>query len=181
MTSAPAAAAAAAMAWPCLPDERLAMKRTGSIGSLVGPDVTSMRLPASGPARRIIASTAATISSGSAMRPMPASPRSAISPASDRRRDAVRHQRARLRWVALAVHMCGFIAGAIRIGLSVASKTAAARSSARPPAILAIRSAVAGAMTTEIGVARQANMADVELAPRIEQIGIGVLAAERAD
>ena len=47
-TSAPAAAAAAAMAWPCLPDERLAMKRTGSIGSLVGPDVTSTRLPVSG-------------------------------------------------------------------------------------------------------------------------------------
>ena len=32
----------------------------------------------------------------------------------------------------------------------------------------------------EIGVARQADMADVELALRIEQIGIGALAAQRA-
>ena len=32
----------------------------------------------------------------------------------------------------------------------------------------------------EIGVARKANMADVELALRIEQISIGALAAERA-
>ena len=32
----------------------------------------------------------------------------------------------------------------------------------------------------EIGVARQANMTDVELALRIEQIGIGALAAQRA-
>jgi len=30
---APARAKAAAIAWPCLPDERLPMKRTGSIGS----------------------------------------------------------------------------------------------------------------------------------------------------
>ena len=33
----------------------------------------------------------------------------------------------------------------------------------------------------QIGVARHANMADVELGARIEQIGIGALAAERAD
>ena len=47
-----------------------------------------------------------------------------------------------------AAHMCGFIAGAISTGLSVASSTVEARSSASPFAILAIRSAVAGATTT---------------------------------
>ena len=31
------------MAWPCLPDERLTSTRTGSSGSLVGPDVISTR------------------------------------------------------------------------------------------------------------------------------------------
>ena len=36
-TSAPSRASAAAMACPCLPEERFAMKRTGSIGSWVGP------------------------------------------------------------------------------------------------------------------------------------------------
>ena len=52
VTSAPAAASAAAIAWPCSPDERLAMKRTGSIASTVGPLVTSARTPASGRASR---------------------------------------------------------------------------------------------------------------------------------
>ena len=40
------AAASSAMAWPCLPDERLPMNRTGSIGSRVPPAVTSTRRPA---------------------------------------------------------------------------------------------------------------------------------------
>ena len=51
MTSAPAARAAAAIAWPCRPEERLPMKRTGSIGSWVGPEVTTTRRPASAPPR----------------------------------------------------------------------------------------------------------------------------------
>ena len=37
VTRAPASAAAAAIANPCRPDERLAITRTGSIGSCVGP------------------------------------------------------------------------------------------------------------------------------------------------
>ena len=37
------------MAKPCLPEERLAITRTGSIGSWVGPAVTMTCLPASGP------------------------------------------------------------------------------------------------------------------------------------
>ena len=181
-TSAPAAAAAAAMAWPCFPDERLAMKRTGSIGSLVGPEVTEHALARqAAPSPCKIASAAATISFGSAMRPTPASPRSAISPLfGPTMRTPSVLSCARLRCVAFAAHMCGFIAGAIRTGLSVASRTAVARSSAWPPAIFAMRSAVAGATTIEVGVAGEADMADVELALRVEQVGVGALAAERA-
>src|SRR5262249_16890364 len=44
-------------------------------------------------------------------------------------------------------HMRGFMAGATSTGLSVAISTHEARSSAWPPAILASRSAVAGATT----------------------------------
>ena len=44
-----------------------------------------------------------------------------------------------------------------------------------------MRSAVAGATTIDVGIARQADMADVELALRIEQIGIGAFARQRAD
>src|SRR5262249_42398175 len=52
VTRAPSACAAAAMAVPCLPEERLAIKRTGSIGSCVGPLVTSTCRPLNGPVAR---------------------------------------------------------------------------------------------------------------------------------
>ena len=45
VTRAPASAAAAAIAKPWRPDERLAITRTGSIGSHVGPAVTRTCLP----------------------------------------------------------------------------------------------------------------------------------------
>ena len=45
-TSAPRSAAASARAWPCFPDDRLEMKRTGSIGSRVPPALTTTRRPA---------------------------------------------------------------------------------------------------------------------------------------
>ena len=45
VTLAPRDAASSATAWPCLPDERLPMKRTGSIGSRVPPAVTTTRSP----------------------------------------------------------------------------------------------------------------------------------------
>jgi hypothetical protein len=54
---------------------------------------------------------------------------------------------ARLRCVAGCSHMRTFMAGAIRIGRVVASSTVEARSSACPPAIRAMRFAVAGATT----------------------------------
>src|SRR5205809_4951582 len=41
LTSCPATSAASAIAYPILPDERLLMKRTGSIASRVGPAVTT--------------------------------------------------------------------------------------------------------------------------------------------
>ena len=41
VTRAPRLASSAAMACPCLPDDLLAINRTGSIGSTVGPEVTS--------------------------------------------------------------------------------------------------------------------------------------------
>ena len=55
---------------------------------------------------------------------------------------------ARLRCVAGWSHMRTFIAGAISTGVSVANNRVEARSFATPLAILAIRSAVAGATTT---------------------------------
>ncbi len=89
-TSAPRAAAASATAWPCLPDERLEMKRTGSIGSRVPPALTTTRRPArsrpraaerrdSGPdpdgfAMARTDDAASTMSAGSARRPAPTSP-----------------------------------------------------------------------------------------------------------
>ena len=36
---------ASARAWPCLPDDRLVKKRTGSIGSRVPPADTTTRIP----------------------------------------------------------------------------------------------------------------------------------------
>ena len=46
VTLAPRAAASAARAWPCLPEERLPTKRTGSMGSRVPPAVTTTCSPA---------------------------------------------------------------------------------------------------------------------------------------
>ena len=56
--------------------------------------------------------------------------------------NAVVLKTARLRCVAGCSHIRTFIAGAINTGVSVANKSVEARSSACPPAILAIRSAV---------------------------------------
>ena len=73
VTVAPRSAASAATAYPCLPELRLAMTRTASIGSRVPPADTTTRTPSRsrGPRTR---RTAATIVSGSARRPAPTSP-----------------------------------------------------------------------------------------------------------
>src|SRR5437016_620303 len=65
---------APAIANPMRPLERLPMYRTGSRSSYVGPAVTSTRRPRSGPSGRSTDSAAATISSGSARRPLPIHP-----------------------------------------------------------------------------------------------------------
>ena len=87
---------------------------------------------------------------------------------------------ARLRCVALAAHICGFIAGAIRIGLSVASRTAVGEIVGMAAGHFGDQIGGRRRHHDEIGVAREADMADVEFALRIEQIGIGALAGERA-
>jgi hypothetical protein len=80
------------------------------------------------------------------MRPSPASPDSAISPAiGPMKRMPSFLSVSTLRRVAGWDHIAGFMAGAISTGLLVASRTVEARSPARPFAIFAIRSAVAGA------------------------------------
>ena len=82
------------------------------------------------------------------MRPGPNSPQ-AMSPSfGPTNSTPSRFSVARFLCVAAWFHIRTFIAGAISTGLSVASKVVEARSSARPAAALAIRSAVAGATTT---------------------------------
>ena len=92
------------------------------------------------------------------MRPVPASPLSAISPlfgptvATPSATSVLR-----FRCVALFAHIAEFIAGASRTLFFVASSTAVARSSAWPFAIFAMMSAVAGATTTR-SVSRASRM-----------------------
>ena len=67
--------------------------------------------------------------------------------------------RATLRWFAAFVHICRFIAGATKSVQSLASVSVDNRLSAWPFAILARKSAEAGAMTIALGAARQIDMA----------------------
>jgi hypothetical protein len=132
--------AAAAMAWPCLPTT--GWRSAPSIVS-VGPETITCS-PARPCCRPQDRSTAAMISSGSAMRPSRLVRLRHL--AAVRRRNGCRpSEDPRLRRVADGPH--GGPRGAASTGLSVASRTAVARSSAWLPAILAKRSAVAGAMT----------------------------------
>ncbi len=134
VTSAPRAAASAAIAYPIFPEERLPMKRTGSIGSRVPPAVTSTFQPSSGRARSRAA--ASTISAGSAIRPTPSSP-PASAPVSGPMRCAPRlSSAAMLCLVAGCSHISVCIAGANSTGASVASKVADSKSGASPLAIL---------------------------------------------
>ena len=140
-------------------------------------------LPASGCGRvSRTASIAATISSGSAMRPGPASPLSAISPLfGPTNRMPSFSSVLRLRRVAGCDHIFGFIAGAISTCLSVASSTVEARSLAWPPASL--RHQVGGGRRDDddVGLARQADMADIVLVLAVEKLGEDVVGGQRAD
>ena len=185
-----------AIAWPCLPEERLAMKRTGSIGSCVGPEVTSTCRPASGPCaprRRLArsgqrqarsgpprrASIAATIASGSAMRPGPYSPQ-AISPSSGpTKQHAVRAQ---LRDIALRrrmqphphVHRRGDQHPLV--GREQRGRGEIVGEALRHPG-----QQIGGRRRDddEIGVARQFDMAHLGFVGQREQVVVDLVAAER--
>ena len=123
------------------------MYLTGSIGSCVGPAVTSTWRPVRGFGPKN-PSIAARIASTSGRRPGPNSPQ-AIAPTSGAITATPRACKvATLARVAACSHIRTFIAGAQSTGLSVASNSVVARSLARPPAMRAIRSAVAGQTTT---------------------------------
>ena len=116
-TSAPRRASASAMAYPILPVEWFEMNRTGSMASMVAPAVTLRRLP-----RRLFffserrASTNATMSVGSAMRPLPESPlASSPSAGSTIRTPRLRRIR-RFSCVAECANMSRSIAGATATG-----------------------------------------------------------------
>ena len=150
VTSAPRATAAAASAAPILPDERFPMNRTSSMGSRVGPAVTTTRRPVRSPGASSRAAAAA-ISAGSMRRPAPTQPHASAprsGPTVEKRPPPSPSRRARLAWVSGFSHMFTFIAGASSTGPRPASTTAASRSSAIPAARRAMLSAVAGAITT---------------------------------
>ena len=81
--------------------------------------------------------------------------------------------------VAACAHIIGFIAGAIITGLSVASRTVEARSSARPCAIFAMRLAEAGRNHDTIGLARKPDMAHLLLIGKRPKIGINLFFRQR--
>ena len=125
---------------------------------------------------------AATISSGSAMRPSPASARSAISPRfGPTKRTPSFASVARLRRVAGCDHIFGFMAGAISTGRSVASSTADGEVVGK--AVGEPGHQVGGGRRDddEVGLAGQADMADILLVLAVEQVGEDVVGGQRAD
>ena len=112
------------------------------------------------------------------MRPTPASPRFRhLAGVRADHRDAVGAEAApRLRCVAGCSHMRGFIAGAISTGLSVASSTARGEIVGMAVRHLGHQVGGRGRDDDEIGVARQPDVADVELGRGVEQVGEGALA-----
>ncbi len=151
VTLAPRAAAVRASAYPCLPEERLPRNRTGSSGSRVPPALTTTWRPArSGPAAPR-ASTRRQISNsspGSGSLPLPVStpvsrPTAGSITTAPRRRSTATFSR-----VAGCSHISVCIAGAKTTGQRAVSRVFVSRSSARPWAAFASRSAVAGATIT---------------------------------
>jgi hypothetical protein len=126
------------------------MPRTGSIGSKVGPAVTSTRLPASGFGRKKPISSSSN-SSGSSMRPSPTSPQACSPLAGPRMCVPSARSCATLRCVAGCAHISRFIAGAISNGHDSSGRarhSRLSRSSARPCSSFAMKSALAGATST---------------------------------
>ena len=115
------------------------------------------------------------------MRPIPRSPASAISPSfGPTSATPSATSCARLRCVALFAHMCGFIAGASRI-------FALGRQQHRGGEIVGVTARHLGHQVgggrrhhDQIGFAREPDMADVEFAAGIEQVGEHALADDGA-
>ena len=148
VTSAPCAAAAAAIAKPMRPELRLPMKRTGSMSSNVGPALISIlhaRRARAARASRRARRRCSRLRAGAPrrIRRRPGCPDAGPSTRTPRSRSI-----ARFACVAAFAHICWFIAGASAIGAAVARQSVVSRSFARPCASRAIRSADAGAMTT---------------------------------
>ncbi len=136
VTLAPRDAASSATACPCLPEERLPMKRTGSMGSRVPPAVTTTRRSSrswrESSARR--ASTTATMEAGSARRPAPTSP-PASRPLSGSTTCTPRDlSRRRFSCTAGCSHISVCMAGQTTTGARVANSTLVSRSSLMPAA-----------------------------------------------
>ena len=125
------------------------MKRTGSIGSCVGPAVTRILRPSSAPARAEIYRKVQPPHARQSRR-APACVRGRIRRRPCRRRPVAKRQCHRRPIgqdcvCGAGVHMRTFMAGAIITGLSVASRVVLAKSLAVPCAMRAMISAVAGA------------------------------------
>jgi hypothetical protein len=140
-----------------LPLERFETKRTGSIASRVGPAVISTVRPSSAPSTRAGSvargagaspSSARAMSTGSSMRPWPVSPSASAPAAGPSTRTPRAVSVATFACVAGFFHIAQFIAGATAIGAVVARQSVANRSSARPWASRARKSALAGATST---------------------------------
>ena len=134
VTSAPLEYPAAATAYPIRPLDRLVKTRTGSSPSLVGPAVTIIRLPESAPpGARIFRSAAATIASGSVIRPGRSDVPSARGPISGpTTNQPIPRMVSRFFCVAGCANISSFIAGATRTGAVRASSIAVKKSSAIP-------------------------------------------------
>jgi hypothetical protein len=151
VTSAPRRAATRARAHPCRPLEWLLRYRTGSSGSWVAPAVTRTRRPTRSrdvPGCSSTARQAASRSSGSGILPGPESAPVSRPVAGSRTRMPRSRSVSTLAVVAACSHISVCMAGAISTGHRAVSKVAARRSSARPAAARASRSAVAGATRT---------------------------------
>ena len=147
-TGAPRRAAAAAIAYPIFPVERLPMNRTGSSGSRVPPGghdhVQPCQVPRRAPRRpRSRRGSPAPPPAAPAPRPRrPAGPRRGR-PRSRRARPASRRWPA---WPGAATSRCAS-PGPARAGRSGTARSSCSRSSPRPCASLASTLAVAGAIT----------------------------------
>ena len=146
-TSAPRLRAAFAIARPCFPLELLPIYRTGSIASRVPPAVTKILLPKRSELRSTNFEISETILETSGYLPTPKSSPVILPSSGSITKIPLARSVATFATVAWFNHISGCIAGTKTIGLLLALIVFVRRSSQIPLAILASRSAVAGATT----------------------------------